>query len=514
MQTPTQRTVATWFDDVTGMKTYPQPEAGLSANVCVIGAGISGLTAAYLLLKAGKSVVVLDERGVAAGETGRTSAHLTSANDDYFAEIEKMHGKDGARVAYESHDAAIREIERISLAEKIDCDFKWLDGYLFSIPNDKPDRLQKELDAAQRAGFTDSELLPSTALNGYVNGPAIRFGKQARFHPLKYMLGLAAAVEKMNGRIRVGKRVKEIKGADDKIKSVTISFEPGQADVKADALIVATNAPAPIPDWVSIYTKQASYTSYMVGLRVPAGSVTDALYWDTEDPYHYARLIPGKDGADDVLIVGGADHKVGQIPDKTDAFAQVEQWTRTHFPLAREVVTKWSGEVQEPTDGLGFIGVAPTKGENVYVITGDSGMGLTHGTLGAMLVTDLIMGQENPWQKTYDPSRAALTTERVTENANTAAQYVDLVTGGDVASIDDIPAGEGALIRQGLHKLAVYKASDGTFHKMSALCTHLKCVVQWNGTEDTWDCPCHGSRFDATGKVLMGPAVDNLPAAT
>jgi Rieske Fe-S protein len=212
-------------------------------------------------------------------------------------------------------------------------------------------------------------------------------------------------------------------------------------------------------------------------------------------------------------LIGGEDHKVGQPPVGEDPFKKLEVWTREHFPAAQRVKFRWSGQVQEPADGLAFIGRANSSGENLFVATGDSGMGLTHGTIAGLLITDLIMGRENPWEKLYDPSRKMLNVEFVTENLNTVTQYKDFLTAGDVGSVEHIPKGEGALIRDGLTKLAVYRDEEGHLHKHSAICTHLQCIVQWNAIEKTWDCPCHGSRFDRLGKVLIGPAIDDLPAA-
>jgi Rieske Fe-S protein len=199
------------------------------------------------------------------------------------------------------------------------------------------------------------------------------------------------------------------------------------------------------------------------------------------------------------------------MPQEGSAFLSLETWAMEKFSMVGETRYRWSGQVQEPADGLAFIGRAPTKGENVYVITGDSGMGLTHSTIGGLLLTDLIMGRPNPWEALYDPSRKILNAEFVRENANVVAQYKDLVTSGEFKSVDEIPAGHGAVMREGLSKIAVYRDPAGKVHRHSAICTHLQCVVQWNPTEKSWDCPCHGSRFDPDGKVLMGPAIDDLP---
>ena len=495
-----------------GLKTptYPAPSAGGErAEVIVVGAGIAGLTTAYLLSREGYDVVVLDEGEIGSGQTERTSAHLGSVLDDGFHAVEKLLGETATQIAHASHAAAIDLIEQISRDEKIDCDFARVDAYLFpGKPGDERE-LEKELDAAKRAGVTDVEWVDSAPTAK--TGRALRFGNQGRFHPLKYLYGLAEVCRKRKVTIRTGRRVIDVQGANTSAgMPATVSFA-GEQKVTASHVVVATNAPAPINDWAGIYTKQASYRTYMVGLSVDDGAVADALYWDTLDAYHYVRLLREPKDGKDVLLVGGEDHKVGQPGAEETRFANLADWAKQVFPGVGEVVSKWSGQVQEPADGEAFIGRAPTKGENVYVITGDSGMGLTHGTLGAVLVSDLIRGKKNEWETLYDPSRKETNAEWVTENVNTAAQYKDYVTGSDVAAETDIPVGEGAVMRHGLKKIAVYRESEDKVHRMSAVCPHLYGIVHWNPVEKSWDCPCHGSRFDCHGKAVMGPAIDDLP---
>jgi Rieske Fe-S protein len=213
-----------------------------------------------------------------------------------------------------------------------------------------------------------------------------------------------------------------------------------------------------------------------------------------------------------VLIVGGEDHKTGQADDGEERFARLEAWTRERFPQIRGFEYRWSGQVMEPVDSLAFIGRNPSDHDNVYVATGDSGNGMTHGTIAGLLITDLIAGRQNPWARVYDPSRTPLTAakEFAAENVNVAAQYVDLVTPGDVTDSGQLAPGQGAVIRRGITKVAVYRTPDGELHERSAICTHLGCVVHWNSLETTWDCPCHGSRFGIDGHVVNGPALSPL----
>ena len=508
---PSGRTTPIWYSDLQA-PNYPPLDRSDSADVCVVGAGIAGLTTAYLLAKSGKSVLVIDEKPVAGGESGRTSAHLASAIDDRFFEVERLHGTGGARIAHESHAAAIDTIESISRNENIDCNFRRLYAYLFLAPGDSPDTLDRELDACRRIGFADVERLDRAPVNGFESGPCLRFPRQGRFQPLRYLVGLAGAIERLGGRIRCGTRVSDMKA--DGGGRVKVTTADGH-EVSAGAGVAATNVPSPINNWMGIYTKQAPYRTYMVGAAVPRGAVSDALYWDTGDPYHYVRLTDaGGDDGHEMLIVGGEDHKVGQGQDEEgDRFERLWEWTARHFPAVKELAFRWSGQVQEPHDGVAYIGAVPTKDhENCYLATGDSGMGLTHGTIAGLLISDLILGKQNPWAKLYDPGRKTLRTARTfaSENINVAAQYADYLTGGDVTSADDIKPDTGALVRSGASKVAVYRDKLGQLHACSAACTHLGCLVDWNTVEKTWDCPCHGSRFDPYGKVIIGPAVDDL----
>jgi nitrite reductase/ring-hydroxylating ferredoxin subunit len=273
--------------------------------------------------------------------------------------------------------------------------------------------------------------------------------------------------------------------------------------------VVATHTP--VNDRVVVHTKQAAYRTYVLAARVLPRSVVRALYWDMEEPYHYARCH--ETGAGPTwLIVGGEDHKTGQADDAVARQRRLESWMRDHFPTAGPVEFRWSGQVFEPNDGLGLIGRNPGDADNVYVATGFAGNGMTHGAIAGLLLTDLILGRANPWADVYDPGRVTLRAvgEFARENLNVVAQYADHFTPGEVESAEDIPLGRGAIVRDGLKKLAVYRDTAGALHGRSAHCTHLGCVVAWNSGEGTWDCPCHGSRFATDGRALSGPATEPL----
>jgi glycine/D-amino acid oxidase-like deaminating enzyme len=383
-------------------------------DVCVVGAGIAGLTTAYLLARAGKSVVVLDDGPIGGGMTQMTSAHLTHAIDDRYYELERLHGRVAARRAAESHTAAISRIETIARQERIECRFERVDGYLFLAEGDREEILDKELDAAHRAGLSGVRKLPRAPYGSFDTGPCLRFPNQAQFHPLMYLAGLTQALHRARGRIYSGSRAERIEGGTPAVVRV------GSHIVTANAVVVATNVP--VNDRVAIHTKQAPYMTYVICARVPRGAVPRVLAWDTGDPYHYVR-VAGLDD-DDVLIVGGEDHKSGQAEDPGLRHERLESWTRSRFPMAGEVAFRWGGQVMEPVDCLAFTGRNPMDADNVYIHTGDSGMGLTHGTIAGMLLSDLIRGRDNPWAGLYDPSRKPVSAARdyAAENLDVARQ--------------------------------------------------------------------------------------------
>lgn len=505
------------FWERTQKKFRTQPlSANLTTDVCVVGAGIAGMTTAYLLARAGRKVVVIDDGPIGSGMTARTTAHLVNALDDRYYEIESMLGENCARLSAESHTAAIDQVERIVRDEQIDCNFERVDGYLFLPPGGSVDNLDKELDAIRRAGLGGVERVETIPSRQNTSGPALRFPQQAQFHPLKYLNALAELIIQRGAQIFTGTRVMEVKGGSP----VRVETRDGHV-VTAQQAVVTTNTP--INDRYIIHTKQAPYATYVIALRVPRGTIPHLLWWDTGQtrkdeaqtlgpaPYHYIRLA--RDGDDEVLIVGGEDHKTAQAFDADERFKNLEQWTRERFPEAGEVTDRWSGQVMEPVDAMAYIGRNPND-ENVYIATGDSGNGITHGTVAGMVISDLILGRENRWEKLYDPSRKTLApvvvADYVKENANVAAQMRDYVTGGDISALDQLKPGEGALVRDGVHKIAGYRDESGTLHQMSAVCPHLKCIVRWNATEKTWDCPCHGSRFDCLGRMVNGPSAGDL----
>lgn len=480
---------------------FPPLSGDIQVDVCVVGAGIAGLSTAYMLGRKGRRVLVIDKGPIGGGMTSRTTAHLMGWIDDHYTEIERLHGEEGARLAARSHHAAIDAIEAIVSHEHIDCDFARVDAFLFLPPGEAPDALLEEYSAALRAGVENLEWVDRAPIDGFDTGRCLRFARQGQFHPMKYLSGLAHAIVRDGGAIHSGEHVESVEDGDHPVVRTASGHR-----ITCNAVVVATNSP--INDLVALHTKQAPYLTYVVAMRVPRGSVHDALYWDTRDDYHYVRL--DKPGGE-ILIVGGEDHKTGQADDSERRWSNLELWARERFPMAREVLHRWVGQVMETVDGLAFIGRNPGN-RNVYVATGDSGQGMTHGTIAGIVLADLLHSVEVPWAKLYSPSRKPFKAagEYARENANVAWQYTDWVKGGEVDSAEHVREGTGAVVRRGIHKIAVYRDTHGEVHEMSAACTHLGCQVHWNPGDNTWDCKCHGSRFDALGHVFQGPATANL----
>jgi glycine/D-amino acid oxidase-like deaminating enzyme/nitrite reductase/ring-hydroxylating ferredoxin subunit len=505
---PTAKNISLWHD-TEKMPRFSPLRQNIATDVCVVGGGIAGLTTAYLLIKEGKTVCLLEDFELGSGQSGRTTAHFVTALDDRYFEIEKYHGKKSARVAAESHSAAIDKVAMIVEEEKINCDLERIDGYLFADLDKRVGVLQKELEAVHKAGLFDVEMVNKSPLPSFDTGPCLRFPQQLQLHPIKYMRGLAKAIVERGGQIFTHTHVMKVNGGS----SATVVTRD-EFTVQCKSVVVATNTP--INDLLAMHTKQAPYRTYVIGLLVPKDTIPKGLYWDTLDPYHYIRLQPGlangSPATHDVLIIGGEDHKTGQDENPELRFNKLEAWARARFPMATDLVYHWSGQIMEPVDSLGYLGHNPLDRNNVYIITGDSGNGMTHTTIGAIIVCDQIMGRKNPWEEVYSPSRISIraTPEFLRENANVAFQYKDWLSFKVKPDLDTLPFGEGIVFRDGLNMIAAYKDEKGQIEFMSAACPHLKGVVSWNAVENSWDCPCHGSRFDCHGTVIEGPAFKDL----
>jgi glycine/D-amino acid oxidase-like deaminating enzyme/nitrite reductase/ring-hydroxylating ferredoxin subunit len=479
----------------------------VNVDVCVIGAGITGITCAYFLAKSGKSVALIESDEIGNGATSDTTAHITWVLDDRYHRLGATFGQEYTKLIAESHRMAIDTIEKIVHEEQIDCNFEHVTGYLFASTSKKNQKLNdiywdQELYTLRGMGFNEIHSRSMAPLESFETGPAIEFPKQAQFHPIRYIEGLCRSFQNLGGQLFTNSRVLEVRG-----ESPVIVETDTKGIITAQSVIVATNSP--INNVVTMHTKQAAYQTYVVAMRVPRYSHSYALYWDDQNPYHYVRFVSAADY--DLIIVGGEDHKTGQENDSKIRFERLEKWGRERFPQAGKVEYQWCGQILEPMDGIAFIGRNPGN-KNIYIATGFSGNGMTYGTISGMLLTDLIETNTHPWAEIYDPSRISIKSagEFAKENLNVAWQMADWVKSGDVVSPEEIPNNEGAVIRDGLKMLAVYKDDRGEVFSYSAKCPHLGCVVHWNTAAKTWDCPCHGSRFNCHGEVINGPATRDL----
>ena len=492
------------------LEAMPTVEAPLltgdaQCDLVVVGSGIAGLSSAYEAARFGRKVVVIDRGRICGGMTARTTAHLATEIDDFYSELIRAHGEDNAQLYHDSQVAAVNRVEAICQQEDIDADFARVDGFLVAASPEHQADLDEEYDACKRLGveveWSDDAPVPLAR-----GTRALRFPNQGRFHPLKFCAGLIRAIEANGGRFHgntayVGHREDE--------DGVTIECENG-AVVRASAALFATNSP--VNDKVAIHTKQVPMRTYAIAGPVPKGSAADALVWDSLDAYHYARIQPWGDGQD-LLIVGGEDHQSGTADDMAERFDRLEAWTRDHYPSFGRVQYRWSGQVLEPVDFLPFSGLNPGN-SRTYIHSGDSGMGMTNGIAGALNFIALLAGEKAHFAELFDPARKPKSGVALKEFAAGQSEVfgnlAEYATPGEVDSVEAIQPGEGAIVRRGIKKIAAYRDENGRLTERSAACTHMGCIIHWNGFEQCWDCPCHGSQFAVDGSVLNGPAVRPL----
>jgi glycine/D-amino acid oxidase-like deaminating enzyme/nitrite reductase/ring-hydroxylating ferredoxin subunit len=488
-----------------GLPSFPRLDEDLSVDVVVVGAGITGLTAAYLLVKAGRTVAVLERDRIVERDTAHTTAHLTMVTDAWLSELADRFGRDHAQAAWDAGLAAIAEIDSIVRAEDISCDFAWVSGYLHqprgSSGKKDPQAFRDEAAFVADLGF-DAEFVEDVP---FVGGPGVQFDGQARFHPRKYLAAVARAVAAGGGQIFE--------------RSATESFSADPVSVTANGhritcrdIVLATHTPLlGVSGMVSatlFQTKLALYSSYVVGGRVRKGQVPDALFWDTATPYHYLRIEPQTDG--DFVIFGGEDHKTGQAENTVACYERLERALEKLIP-GIDVTHHWSGQVIETPDGLPYIG---ETGPHQFAGTGYSGNGMTFGTLSGMMAADKILGRTNPWSDLFNPGRKKIVGgawDYLKENKDYPYYMLrDRFAGAESKSLRAVKRGEGKVVEYKGEQVAASRNSDGSITRVSAICTHMGCLVDWNEAERTWDCPCHGSRFRPDGSVIGGPAESPL----
>jgi glycine/D-amino acid oxidase-like deaminating enzyme/nitrite reductase/ring-hydroxylating ferredoxin subunit len=493
-------TTSYWVDSAS-LPRSRKLEKDVHVDVAIIGGGITGVTAAYLFKKSGCTVALI-ERGRCGGfDTANTTAHLTCVTDTRLAKLAAKFGQDAAKAVWDSGRAAIDQIVTNIRNEKIECEFDWIPGYLHAAAGQDAGKeiasLRKDLQLADKLGFP-AELLDSIP---FINRPGIKFLHQAKFHPLKY---LAALLRIIPGK---GSHVFENSGSGE-IQAKPLAVKIGQQKIRCSYLILATHTPLTgktnLASATLFQSKLFLYTSYALGGKIPAGVLPEASFWDTADPYHYLRV--DKHRGFDYAIFGGEDHKTGQIKDTAQAYERLKQTFLQLVPNA-QVDHQWSGQVVETQDGLPYIG---ETAERQFAATGFGGNGMTFGTLGAMMAVDAFFKRKNPWAELFDVHRKKIiggTWKYLSENKDYPYYMVrNWLGGAESKSLRSVKPDQGKIVRLNGHKVAAFRDARGKLSLCSPVCTHLQCIVEWNGAEKTWDCPCHGSRFAATGEVLSGPA--------
>ena len=495
-----------YWADTSKFPAYPPLDRSIHVDVAIVGGGMTGLTAAYLLKLAGRRVAVLERNTLASGDTGHTTAHVTCVTDVGISDLVKDFGEEHARAVWDAGLAAIAQIDECVRREAIDCAFTWVSGYtcsdLDAAAGKDEEWLRREAETGSALGF-DTRFVDRVP---YFERPGVEISGQARFNPARYLTALARAIDGDGSRIFEHTDVQHVQ--DDPLTVVA-----GEHEVHCDHVVIATHNPivgkANALLASLLQTRLALYSTYAVGGRVPRGSVPDCLLWDTADPYHYVRIDSREDH--DFVIFGGEDHKTGQVEDTQACFDRLAAKARRVIP-GIDLTHHWSGQVIETNDGLPLIG---PMAERQFTATGFAGNGMTFGTLGGMMACDAVLNRSNPWSRLFDLKRAEIKAglwDYLRENKDYPYYLIrDRFAGSEARSLREIPRGEGRVMEIEGQAAAVFRALDGEFTVRSAVCTHLGCQVQWNRAEHTWDCPCHGSRFKPDGRVIGGPAETPLP---
>lgn len=486
------------------LPSFPRLEAAPEVDVVIIGGGVTGLTAAYFALLAGKRVCLLERDRLGRGDTGNTTAHLTGVTDQRLRSLVRTFGEAGASLAWYSGFYAIEAIEEIVTTEGIDCDFQRVEAYLHeSLIGEGDDRqdLEEEVRLAQKLGF-ELELVERCPI---VDKVGIRFPQQGLFHPYKYLRGLSEAITRRGGLIFEHSEV-------HKIEDEPLTVEVNDQRIACERVMIATHVPiqgkTPTTSALLRQTKLIPRSSYVLSGKMPRGTLPSVSLFDTSDPYFYLRSESREDH--DLVIFGGADHKTGQEVDTKKQYEQLESTLRSILPQI-VIDHHWSGQVIETTDGLPYIGET-AKGQ--FAACGFNGNGVTFGTIAAMMFRDYLVGATSPWAELYAMDRTTLKGdwwEYLKSNMDYPYYMIaDRIWPGAAKLNGKLPNGKGEVITDGTQKIACATDAHGVSHRVSAICPHLGCIVHWNNAEQTWDCPCHGSRFKPDGELIAGPAESPL----
>lgn len=480
---------------------YPALTQNLNVDVAIIGAGLVGITAATLLKKAGKTVAVLEAGRVAEGVSGHTTAKVTSLHHLIYSRLIDQIGQAKARLYGESNQAAIEQMATLVRDEQIDCDFERKDAYTFATESQHLENVKAETEAAQLLGLP-ATYVGETPLPFDVLG-AVKFSNQAQFHPRKYILNLAGKIHGDGSFLFENTRVKTVDG-ENPCKVETVHGPT----VTAQDVIVASHLP--ILDQGLFFAKTFPKRSYLIGARIDPAQAPDGMLIGTGEKYRSIRTTPTDDGGR-LLLIGGEGHKVGEADDTEERYQRLAEYARAHFGI-ETVDFYWSTQDMVSFDKLPYIGKLTPMNQHTYVATGFSLWGMTKSTLSAMILSDLILGNPNPWAELYDATRPTpfVTQDSIKNNLDVGTHWFGDRLKGLFDGPDKVERGHGRVVTAHGRKVAAYRDETGSLHQVSAVCPHLGCIVDWNAAEKSWDCPCHGSRFTPDGDILHGPAVKCL----
>jgi len=482
--------------------SYPELSRDISVDVAVVGAGITGVTAAILLKRAGKTVALLDWNRIARGATGYTTAKVTSGHGVAYGRLTDTFGEQGARVYAESNQSAIERIAELAQTGGIECDFERKANYVVAEKEKERTQLEQEAEVMQKLGLPAS-FVAETPLPYEVAG-AVKLENQAQFHPRKYLLGLAGTIPGDGSHVFENTRVTHVTQGDP----CTVETERG--NVRAADVVLATHLP--FMDRGLFFAKAHPHRSYAVAAAIDPDQAPDGMFINAGLPTRSVRTI--RDGERLLIQAGGQGHKPGRAGDEPQRYDILEGFLREHWPEAGPVEYRWSTQDYMSVDRVPFVGRLNRRSKHVFVATAYSKWGMTGGTVAAELISDAILGRENAWAGLYDSKRLnprASAAKFVKENAAIGWRFfAQRLARGEKRSPEELNQGEGAILRVGGLKRAVYRDEQGIVHLLSPVCRHLWCYVEWNDAERSWDCPCHGSRYRGDGRVIQGPSVQDL----